>query len=149
MAKAQSTPNFFKDMPFAVDTSAMTDAWKTWARFNERFATIALNAAGKSNDIAVASLNETFSKLRTATKAQDDPANYVQAVSDFGTAQADVVTKHFDSLGEVAKQAQNEVTELFVTTGKQVADETTKAAETAGNQVKTAANNAAKSANAA
>jgi len=149
MANAQDFTSFFKDLPFALDTGAATDAFKTWARFNERFAGIALEAANKSNDITVATMNETFSKLRNVTKAQDDPAEYAKVLGDFNAAQADVVTKHFESLGEVAKQAQNEVSELFVSTGKQVAEESTKAASKAGEQTKAAAEKAVKSATAA
>ncbi len=44
MTNTQDFTSFFKAAPAAIDTAAMTDAWKTWATFGERFSAIARDA---------------------------------------------------------------------------------------------------------
>lgn len=86
MANTQDFTNFFKTAPAAFDTAAVTDAWKTWATFGERFGAIALDAANRSNDITTKTVKETLTLLRGVTTAQDAPADYTKVVSDFGAA---------------------------------------------------------------
>lgn len=146
MANTQDFTAFFKDLPVAFDTAAVTDAWKTAATFGERFSAIALDAAGQSNDIATNTAKETLAQLRSVTKVQDAPEDYAKAVTDFGTAQTELLKAHFDALGAVAKQAQGDAAELLQTTGQQVAEQGTKAANDAGSKAKAAVSKAAKAA---
>lgn len=146
MANAQDFTAFFKDAPFTLDTKAANDAFKTWAAFNERFSGIAVEAASKSNEIVAASVKETLALLRTVTTVQDAPADYAKVVSDFGTKQGELTTKQFEALGDVAKRAQSDVTELLVTTGKKAAEEGTNAVNTATTKAKAAASKTAKAA---
>ena len=108
MANTQDFTNFFKTAPAAFDTAAVTDAWKTWATFGERFSAIALDAANKSNDITTKTVKDTLALLRGVTDGQDAPADYTKVVSDFGTAQTELVKTHFEALGDVAKAAQTD-----------------------------------------
>lgn len=146
MTNTQDFTNFFKAVPTAVDSAAMTDAWKTWATFGERFSAIAVDAANKSNDITTNTVKETLALLRTVTKVQDEPAEYTKVVSDFGTAQSELVKTHFEAIGDVAKLAQNDATELMTTTGQHIAEQGSKAANDAGTKAKTAASKATKAA---
>ena len=146
MAKTQDFTAFFKDLPVAFDTGAVTDAWKFAAAFGERFSAIALDAAGQSTDITTNTVKETLTQLRNVTRVQDEPADYAKAVTDFGTAQTDLLKAHFDALGAVAKQAQGDAAELLQTTGKQVAEQGTKTANDAGSKAKAAVSKAAKAA---
>lgn len=146
MANNQDFTNFFKDVPFAFDSAAVTDAWKTGATFGERFAAIAVDAANKSNDITTNTVKEALTFLRTVTKVQDEPAEYTKVVSNFGTAQAELVKTHFEALGDVAKLAQSDATELMATTGQQITEQGSKAANDAGTKAKAAVSKAAKAA---
>lgn len=145
MANTQDFTTFFKDIP-AFDAAVVTDAWKTGAAFGERFSAIALDAAGKSNDITANTVQETLALLRTVTKVQDAPADYAKVLSDFGTAQAELAKTHFEALGEVAKLAQNDATELLATTGQQITEQGSKAANDAGTKANAAVSKAAKAA---
>ena len=146
MTNTQDFTNFFKNAPTAVDSAAVTDAWKTWATFGERFSAIAVDAASKSNDITSNTVKETLALLRTVTKVQDEPADYTKVVSDFGTAQSELVKTHFEALGDVAKLAQNDATELLTTTGQRITEQGSKAANDAETKANTAASKATKAA---
>ena len=146
MANTQDFTNFFKDLPTAIDTAALTDAWKTSATFGERFAAIALDAAKASNDITKNTVEETLAQLRDVTKAQDAPADYAKVFNDFGAAQAELLKGHFEALGEVAKQTQSDTAELLSSAGQQVSEQSKKAANDAGTKAKAAVNKAAKAA---
>lgn len=142
MAKKQDVTSFFKDTPFAFDAGAANDVLKTWGTFAERFSNIAVAAAGKSADITANSVKATLAGLRDVTKAQAEPADYAKVVGEFATAQAERAKADFEALGEVAKVAQKDATELFVTTGERVAEQSTKAANDAGEKVKAVAEKA-------
>ena len=139
MAKTQDFTDFFKDVPVAFDADAVTKALKTSASFGERFSAIAIDAAEKSNDITTNTVKKSLTLLRGVTDDQDEPADYAKAMTDFATAQSDLVKAHFEALGDVAKLAQSNTTELFATTGRQVTEQTTKAATDAGTKAKAAA----------
>ena len=146
MTNTQDFINIFKTVPTAVDSAAMIDAWKTWATFGERFSAIAVDAASKSTDITANTVQETLALLRTVTKVQDEPADYTKVVADFGAAQSELVKAHFEALGDVAKLAQNDATELLTTTGQHITEQGSKAANDAGTKAKAAASKTAKAA---
>lgn len=146
MANTQDFTAFFKDVPFAFDAAVVTDAWKTSATFGERFSAIALDAASKSNDITTNTVKETLAQLRTVTKVQDEPADYAKVFSDFGAAQAELLKAHFEALGEIAKLAQSDASELLSTTGQQITEQGNKAANDAGAKANAAVSKAAKAA---
>lgn len=146
MTNTQDFNNFFKTVPTAVDTAAMTDAWKTWATFGERFSAIAVDAASKSNDITANTVKETLALLRTVTKVQGEPTDYTKVLADFGAAQSELAKTHFEALGDVAKLAQNDATELLTTTGQHITEQGSKAANDAGTKAKAAASKTVKAA---
>jgi hypothetical protein len=143
MAKTQDFTSFLKDVPVAFDADAVTNAMKTSASFSERFSAIAIDAAEKSNDITTNTVKKSLTLLRGVTDVQDEPADYAKAMTDFATAQSNLVKAHFEALGDVAKLAQSNATELFATTGRQVTEQSTKAANDAGAKAKAAASKAA------
>jgi hypothetical protein len=143
MAKTQDFTNFFKDAPVAFDTAVVTDALKTSASFGERFTAIAIDAAEKSNDVTTNTVKKSLTLLRGVTDVRDEPADYAKAMTDFATAQADLVQAHFTAMGDVAKLAQTNASELFAETGRQVTEQGTKAANDAGTKAKAAVNKAA------
>lgn len=142
MANTQDFTKFFKDAPFAIDSEAVTTACKTSATFVDRFSGIAVVAANKSNDITTKAVKDTLALLRAVTKVQDEPAEYTKVISDFGTAQAEITKTYFEALGNVAKLAQSDATELFTATGQQFSEQGSKAAKDAGAKAKAAADKA-------
>ncbi|PWR02055.1 Phasin [Meridianimarinicoccus roseus] len=146
MANKQDFTTFFKTAPAAFNTAAVTDAWKTWATFGERFSAIALDAANKSNDVTTNTVKESLKLLRDVTSAQNAPTDYTKVVSDFGTSQAELVKTHFQALGDVAKLAQNDATELLSTTGQHITEQGSKAANAAQASAKAASGKNARAA---
>ena len=142
MANTQDFTKFFKDAPFAIDSDAVAKVGKTAATFNERLAAIAISAANKSNDITTKAVKDTLALLGTVTKVQDEPAEYTKVVSDFAAAQAEITKTYFEAIGEVAKLAQSDATELFTTTGQNLTEQGTKAANEAGTKAKAAVDKA-------
>ena len=148
MAKAQDFTAFFKDLPaaFPVDEAAFKDAWTKTAKFNEQFAGIALDAANKAGAVSEKAAAATLAGLRTVTKARSDAKDYVNAVVEFGNAQAALVKESVETLTEALKQAQTEATELFMSAGKQAAEEVNKTATKAQTQVTAAVKKATEAA---
>lgn len=148
MAKAQDFTAFFKDLNIAlpVDDAAFKDAWAKTAKFNEQLASIALDAANKAGAVNEKAAAATLAGLRTVTKARSDAKDYVNAVVEFGTAQATLVKESVETLAEALKQAQTEATELLMAAGKQAADEVNKTASKAQTQVTAAVKKATEAA---
>ena len=137
MAKTQDFTAFFKDLPmsFPVDEAIFKDAWTKTAKLNEQIAGIALDAAQKAGALSEKATAATLAGLRTVTKARTDAKDYINAVVEFGNAQAALVKESVETLAEALKQAQTEATELLMTAGKQAAEEVNKNATKAQTQV--------------
>lgn len=145
MAKTQDYTKVMKDVmgAFPVDMSAFQDAFKSQAAFGEKLAQVALEAAGKSAEISNAMTKETIAKVGTVAKVKEDPADYSKAITDFASAQAELVTEQLAAFAEVAKKVQMDTVELMLAAGKDMSDDASAAVKKATDEVTKAAKKAA------
>ncbi len=116
------TPDFtkaFENMFSAADTSAFADVFKNATEFSSKFSDIAIKAAEKNAELSQAWTKETLSKIETISKPQSDPSNYAKVVSEITTAQAQATPEHLAAFAEVAKKAQMDTIELFMSAGQE------------------------------
>lgn len=146
MATTQDFTTMMKDMmgAFPIDTAAMEDAFKSTATLNEKFSSVALEAAEKSTEISSKWTKDTLSKLADMSKVKTDPADYAKAMTDFASAQAEVAAENMAAFAEVAKKVQMDTVELVMAAGKDLSEEATAAVQKASKEVTTAAKKAAK-----
>ena len=81
MAKATNDySKMMKEMmgAFPVDTSAMTEAFKTQATFADKMSKVVLEAAEKSTEISAGWTKSTIGKLGVVTNAKDEPTDYTK-----------------------------------------------------------------------
>jgi len=144
MAKAQEYNNVMKDImgAFPVDMTAFQDAFKSQAAFGEKLTQVALNAAEKSSEISTKWTKDTIARATDVTKAKEDPADYSKAVTDFASAQAELVAEHLAAFAEVAKKVQMDTVELVMAAGKDISEDATAAVKKATADVTSAAKKA-------
>jgi len=145
MAKAQDYTKVMQDMmgSFPVDMTAFQDAFKSNAAFGEKLSKVALNAAEKSTEISTKWSKDTIARVGDVSKVKEDPADYTKAVSDFASAQAELVSENLAAFAEVAKKVQMETVELVLAAGKDISEDTTAAVKKATADVTAAAKKAA------
>jgi hypothetical protein len=145
MTKTNDFTKMYKDAmgAFPVDMTAMQDAFKTTAAFGEKFSKVALEAAEKSAEISTKWTKDTLAKLGTVTKVKEDAADYSKAVTEFASAQAEMVAENLAAFAEVAKKVQMETVELMLAAGKNVSDEATVAMKKAATEATAVAKKAA------
>jgi len=146
MANTQDFTAMMKDMmgAFPVDTKSFEDSFKSTATLNEKLSGIALDAAGKSNDLSTKWTKDSLTKMAELSKVKTDPADYAKAMSDFATASAEMAAENLAAFAEIAKKAQTETVELMMAAGKDFAEETTAAVQKATKETTAAAKKAAK-----
>ena len=145
MAKAQDFNAVLKDMmgSFPVDTGAMEDAYKNAVSLNEKFASVALEAAEKSTEISSSWTKDTLAKVADMSKAKDEPADYAKAMTDFASASAEVAAENMAAFAEVAKKVQMETVELLMAAGKNLGEDAAAAVQKATKDATAAAKKAA------
>ena len=145
MANTQDFTAMMKDMmgAFPIDTKSFEDSFKSTATLNEKLSGIALDAAGKSNDLSSKWAKDSLSKMAELSKVKTDPADYAKAMSDFATASAEMAAENLAAFAEIAKKAQTETVELMMAAGKDFAEETTAAVQKATKETTAAAKKAA------
>jgi len=145
MAKAQDFNAVLKDMmgSFPVDTGAMEDAYKNAVSLNEKFASVALEAAEKSTEISSSWTKDTLAKVADMSKAKDEPADYAKAMTDFASASAEVAAENMAAFAEVAKKVQMETVELLMAAGKDLGEDAAAAVQKATKDATAAAKKAA------
>ncbi len=143
-AKAQDYTKAFNDFvgAFPIDLSAYQDAFKTSAALNEKIASVALDAAEKSNEVSSKWAQDTLAKLGTVSKAKNDPADYSKAMTDFASASAEMAAENVAAFAEIAKRVQMNTVELVLAAGKNIGDDATAAVKKATNDVTAAAKKA-------
>ncbi len=148
MAKTQDYSKVMQDMmgAFPVDMSAFNDAFKSSAALNEKFAKVALEAAGKSAEISTKWTNDTITKLGNVAEVKDEAADYGKAMTDFASAQAELANENMAAFAEVAKKVQMDTVELMLATGKDLGAEAQAAVKKATDEVTKAAKKATASA---
>ena len=144
MAKAQDMNAMLKDMmgAFPVDTSAMEDAYKNAVSLNEKFTSVALEAAEKSTEISSKWTKDTIAKVADMSKAKDEPADYAKAMTDFASASAEVAAENMAAFAEVAKKVQMETVELLMAAGKDLGEDAAAAVQKATKEATKAAKKA-------
>ncbi|MDO5631100.1 MAG: phasin family protein [Paracoccus sp. (in: a-proteobacteria)] len=133
MAKAPDYTKTFQDMmaQFPVDTSSLTEAFKSQTALGEKLARVALSAAERSTEISAQWTKDALARVGELSTAKDEPSEYAKAVSDFASASAELAAEHMSAFAEVAKKLQMDTVDLMLTAGKDIASDAQKAAEKA------------------
>lgn len=133
MMNAQDYTKAMKDMmgSLPVDMTAFQDAFKTHASIGEKLSQVALEAADKSTEISTKWTKDTIAKVGTVSKIKEDPADYSKVVSDFASAQAELVAENMAAFAEVAKKVQMQTVELMMAAGKDLNEDATAAVKKA------------------
>lgn len=133
MAKTTDISATLKDLmgAFPVDTSAVEAAFKNNADLSEKMSSVALSAAGKSNELSAKWTKDTLAKVADLSKAKAEPADYAKAMTDFASAQAEVAAENMAAFAEIAKKVQMETVELLMAAGKELQEDATAAVKKA------------------
>ncbi len=144
MAKTNEYTKMMKDMmgAFPVDTSAMTEVFKSQADFADKMSKVVLDAAEKSTEISAGWTKTTIGKLGVVTDAKADAADYTKAMTDFASTQAEVSAESMAAFAEVAKKVQMETVELMMAAGKDLGEDASKAVKKATDEMTAAAKKA-------
>ena len=144
MTKTDDMTKMMQEMmaSFPVDTSSMQDAFKSQAALGEKLSKVALEAAEKSTEISSKWTKETLSKLGEVTKLKEEPADYQKSMTDYASAQAEMVAETMAAFAEVAKKVQMETVELMLAAGKDFSEDASAAVKKATTEVTTAAKKA-------
>lgn len=144
MAKTPDFTKPFQDMManFPVDTSSMSEAFKTQAQLSERMTRVALQAAERSTEISAAWAKDTLSRMGELTTSKDQPADYAKAMSDFASAAAELAAEHMAAYAEVAKKVQMDTVDLLLNAGKEAQADAQRMAQTATTNIQSVARQA-------
>jgi len=144
MTKAQDFTKAMTEMmgAFPIDTTAMTDAFKTSAAMGEKMSKVALEAAEKSTEISSKWTKETISKIGDVAAVKEEPTDYTKAMTDFASASAEMAAENMAAFAEVAKKVQMETVELLLAAGKEASEDATAAVKKATAEVTKAAKKA-------
>ncbi|CAN0591633.1 unnamed protein product [Ectocarpus sp. 12 AP-2014] len=146
MAKAQANDmqKMMKEMlgAFPVDTTAMTEAFKSQATFADQLSKVVLEAAEKSTEISAGWTKATIGKLGVVTNAKAEPTDYSAAMTDFASTQAEMSAESMAAFAEVAKKVQMETVELMLAASKDMGEDATKAVKKATDDLTAAAKKA-------
>lgn len=142
--KSNDVTKMLQDMmaSFPVDASAYQDAFKTSAALGEKMSKVAFEAAEKSSEISAKFTKETLAKMGELAKVKDEPTDYTKAMTDFASAQAELVAENMAAYAEVAKKVQMETVELMLAAGKDFSEDATAAVKKATTEVTAAAKKA-------
>ncbi|MEK9915137.1 MAG: phasin family protein, partial [Paracoccaceae bacterium] len=109
--------------------------FKSSALLNQKLANIALEAASKSTEISTAWAKDTIGKLQAVSSAKEEPANYVAAMTEFASNQAELASENVTAFTEIAKKVQMETVEIIMAAGKEMTEETSSAVKKASKDV--------------
>ncbi|KGJ17066.1 hypothetical protein [Paracoccus sanguinis] len=140
MAKTPDFTKPFQDMMqnFPVDTSSMTEAFKTQSQLGEKMTRVALQAAERSTEISAAWAKDTIARMGELATSKQQPADYAKAMSDFASAAAELAAEHMSAYAEVAKRVQMDTVDLLMNAGKEAQGDMQRMADTAARNVKDA-----------
>lgn len=133
----QDYTKMMKDMmgAFPVDTSSMSEMFKTQAAFADKMSKVVLEAAEKSTEISAGWTKETLGKIGVVTNVKDDPTDYTKAMTDFASSQAEMSAEVMANFAEVAKKVQMETVELMMAAGKDISEDATAAVKKATDEM--------------
>jgi len=69
--------------------------------------------------------------LSAMSKAKTEPADYVKAMTEFASAQAEVAAENMAAFAEVAKKVQTDTVDLMMTAGKDFSEDASAAVKKA------------------
>lgn len=140
MAKTPDFTKGFQDMMqnFPVDTSSMTEAFKTQSQLGEKMTRVALSAAERSTEISAAWAKDTIARMGELATSKEQPADYAKAMSDFASAAAELAAEHMSAYAEVAKKVQMETVDLLMNAGKSAQGDMQRMADKAARNVQDA-----------
>lgn len=140
MAKTPDFTKGFQDMMqnFPVDTSSMTEAFKTQSQLGEKMTRVALSAAERSTEISAAWAKDTIARMGELATSKEQPADYAKAMSDFASAAAELAAEHMSAYAEVAKKVQMETVDLLMNAGKSAQGDMQRMADNAARNVQDA-----------
>ena len=140
MAKTPDFTKGFQDMMqnFPVDTSSMTEAFKTQSQLGEKMTRVALSAAERSTEISAAWAKDTLARMGELAASKEQPADYAKAMSDFASAAAELAAEHMSAYAEVAKKVQMETVDLLMNAGKSAQGDMQRMADNAARNVQDA-----------
>ena len=140
MAKTPDFTKPFQDMMqnFPVDTSSMTEAFKTQSQLGEKMTRVALQAAERSTEISAAWAKDTIARMGELATSKEQPADYAKAMSDFASAAAELAAEHISAYAEVAKRVQMDTVDLLMNAGKEAQGDMQRMADNAARNVQDA-----------
>ena len=127
---------------FPVDTSALSEAFKSQAAFADKMSKVVLDAAEKSTEVSSVWTKSTIGKLGVVTNAKADPNDYTKAMTDFASSQAEMSAESMAAFAEIAKKVQMETVELMMAAGKDLGEDASKAVKKATDEMTAAAKKA-------
>ena len=132
MTNLNDMTGVFKDMmgAFPIDAKSFEEAIKGTTALNEKFASVAVEAAEKSAEISNKWTKDTLSRLSAMSKAKTEPAD-VKAMTEFASAQAEVAAENMAAFAEVAKKVQTDTVDLMMTAGKDFSEDASAAVKKA------------------
>ena len=102
--------------------------------FNSKLSKIALETIKKNTELSQEWSKEILNSLETFTKTQKNPSDYSKVINDFVTQQTQSSPKHIAEFAEIAKQAQLDTIDLYMSAGKEMNEEMTKTAKKTSNK---------------
>ena len=102
--------------------------------FNSKLSKIALDTLKKSAELSQDWSKETLNSLDTFTKTHKNPSDYSKVINDFVTQQTQSSPKHIAEFAEIAKKAQLDTIDLYMSAGKEMNEEMTKTAKKTSNK---------------
>ena len=102
--------------------------------FNSKLSKIALETIKKNTELSQEWSKETLNSLETFTKTQKNPSDYSKVINDFVTQQTQSSPKHIAEYAEIAKNAQLDTIDLYMSAGKEMNEEMTKTAKKTSNK---------------
>ena len=133
MTNLNDMTGFFKGMmgAFPVDAKSFEETMKGTKALNEKFASLALEAAEKSAEISNKWTKDTLSRLSAISNTKTESADYVKAMTEFASAQAEVAAENMAAFAEVAKKVQTDTVDLMMTAGKDFSEDASAAVKKA------------------
>ena len=111
-----------------------TNSIESALEFNSKLSKIAIDTFKKNAEITQEWSKETLGALEKLTKTQKNSSDYTKVVNDFVVEQSQSSPKHLAEYAEIAKKAQLDTIDLYMTAGKEINEEMTKSAKKASNK---------------
>lgn len=140
---ANQNAQSIRDFQSLFNPRGYQDVFRTWARTNERLASILAAAGTRSTDIASDTTKESLANLRDVSQVREAPAEYGKAYSDFVQKQMNLFLRSVQSLADVSQQAGRETGELTAKAGEEIGGSVAANSESAASKGGSAAKKAA------